>query len=356
MLILNNSLKECVRRIRKECFESHDILITEITSGLKEIEGVTYFEDTKKGQVVFSLPLSSLKTKIIYPEDDKGISFQQLVNHSTSESLNAHSSSFGDIMVALNHNLKHDLFKIPELMSWFYKNIHKNRTRTIITCDRGERLGLSINRNNYMCAHYNSADLSMLDDFEELKLQLDIINKSFATLSKPLKVGNSKVYIRDTMLLAPAGMGSLRALGKLYESEGDYAKVEISKDDVENMTEFFRRDKTKFEAYALQDAVITLKHAIAMEEFNFGIKKLGVPLTLSSLGRNFVFDEWLNTREKHIPYQISGECLMGNSEEVQTPKGLFNTGDVGLHLSYYIGNYKGGRNESFMYGAEDKTE
>ena len=26
---------------------------------------------------------------------------------------------------------------------------------------------------------------------------------------------------------------------------------------------------------------------------------------------------------------------------------------MGLHLSYFIGNYKGGRNESFMYGAED---
>jgi hypothetical protein len=46
---------------------------------------------------------------------------------------------------------------------------------------------------------------------------------------------------------------------------------------------------------------------------------------------------------------------MGNSDEVQTPKGLFATGDVGLHMSYYIGNYKGGRNESFMYGAESKT-
>jgi hypothetical protein len=40
---------------------------------------------------------------------------------------------------------------------------------------------------------------------------------------------------------------------------------------------------------------------------------------------------------------------------MQTPKGLFSSGDVGLHMSYYIGNYKGGRNESFMYGSENKT-
>lgn len=27
---------------------------------------------------------------------------------------------------------------------------------------------------------------------------------------------------------------------------------------------------------------------------------------------------------------------------------------MGIHLSYYIGNYKGGRNESFMYGSDEK--
>jgi hypothetical protein len=45
---------------------------------------------------------------------------------------------------------------------------------------------------------------------------------------------------------------------------------------------------------------------------------------------------------------------MGNPDDVQTPKGLFHTGATGLHLSYFIGNYKGGRNESFMYGSDDK--
>ena len=47
--------------------------------------------------------------------------------------------------------------------------------------------------------------------------------------------------------------------------------------------------------------------------------------------------------------------MMGNADEVQTPKGLFATGDVGAHMSYFIANYKGGRNESFMYGVDEKT-
>jgi hypothetical protein len=34
---------------------------------------------------------------------------------------------------------------------------------------------------------------------------------------------------------------------------------------------------------------------------------------------------------------------------------LFATKSTGLHLSYFIGNYKGGRNESFMYGTDEQT-
>jgi hypothetical protein len=34
-----------------------------------------------------------------------------------------------------------------------------------------------------------------------------------------------------------------------------------------------------------------LKHALAMESFNFSIKQFGVPLTLSSIGRNYVFEK-----------------------------------------------------------------
>jgi hypothetical protein len=33
-----------------------------------------------------------------------------------------------------------------------------------------------------------------------------------------------------------------------------------------------------------------------------------------------------------------------------TPKGLNALSDVGFILHYYIANYKGGRNDSYMYG------
>jgi hypothetical protein len=151
------------------------------------------------------------------------------------------------------------------------------------------KISLSIVKNNYVLAHYNAADLSMLKDFEELKDKLSIVNKSFVSLGKPLRYEHTFVYVRDTMLLAPAGKGSLANLGQLYES--CYYKKNICKEDLNDMEGYLKRDKTGFIAYAIQDAIITLKHALAMEKFNNGIKQFGVPLTLSSIGRNYVFDE-----------------------------------------------------------------
>jgi hypothetical protein len=126
---------------------------------------------------------------------------------------------------------------------------------------------------------------------EELKLKISIVNKSFVSLGKPLRFEKHFVYIRDTKLLAPAGYGSLAQLGKLSERKGDFTKREISQDDLSNMDQFWIRDKKAFDEYALQDAIITLKQATAMEEFNMTVNQLGIPLTLSSIGRNDVFSE-----------------------------------------------------------------
>lgn len=131
----------------------------------------------------------------------------------------------------------------------------------------------------------------MLDDFETLKRDLSIVNKSFVTIGKPLRFEHTFVYLRDTMLLAPAGKASLANLGELYDNEGDFTKKTISQSDLNDMSSFLKRDRKGFEAYAKQDAVITLKHALSMERFNMNIKQLGVPLTLSSMGRNYVFEE-----------------------------------------------------------------
>jgi hypothetical protein len=246
-------------------------------------------------------------------------------------------------------------FNTSTIISWFEKAGTKARSRTSFLC-KEVKVSFSIVKNCYIMGHFNAADIPMLSDWEsDLKPFLSVVNKSFVTLGKPLKYKNRFIYVRDTILLAPAGSNSLAALGKLYEAEGDFSKREISKKDILNMDKFLKRDKIAFEEYALQDAIITLKHALAMECFNMTLNQIGIPLTLSSMGRNYVSKEWSRLFKRHMPYQISGEYLMGNADELQTPKGLFASRDIGAHMSYFIANYKGGRNESFMYGCDEKT-
>jgi hypothetical protein len=67
-------------------------------------------------------------------------------------------------------------------------------------------------RNNYVTGHLTNADLSLLDDFEEIKPNLDLVNYSFITLRKPMLINGTNVHIRDTMLLAPNQPKSLASM------------------------------------------------------------------------------------------------------------------------------------------------
>jgi len=195
----------------------------------------------------------------------------------------------------------------------------------------------------------------MLSDFKEFKEKLSIVGKSYITLGLPLRYKECFLYVRDTKMLAPAGYGKLENLGMLYSKEGDYTKRFIEKHYIVEMSKLLTDDKGRFVDYAMLDVKITAKHVAEMERFNISVKGLGIPSTLSSIGRAYVAKNWKQNFDKHLPYQISGEYLMGNANEIQTPKGLFATKDVGAHMSYYIANYKGGRNESFMYGVDETT-
>lgn len=348
MCLLNNSIRFCVSEIRNFKYKVYDKLISEVTNSLYNLKGVICFEDITKDQVVFALPLTNCLAKIIYPE--KGYSLTGLLKLISEVSITPNKQSYETLIRAITNPMDSE-----RLLHWYNKST-KSRIKNTLCYKSGEKISLSLVKNVYLCSHYNSADLSILDDFTTLKQDLNIVGKSFVTLGKPLKISGVNLYIRDTMLLTPGSLKSLDSVGKLYESEGGYNKIEIPLADKQKMSSFLERDKVGFEEYALIDAKIVLRHANAMEMFNFSNKQLGIPITLSSLGRNFVIQKWKEEFESFFPYQISGECLMGNADEVQTPKGLFATGDVGLHLSYYIGNYKGGRNESFMYGSENNIE
>jgi hypothetical protein len=92
-----------------------------------------------------------------------------------------------------------------------------------------------------------------------------------------------------------------------------------------------------------------------MEKLNKTVRQIGIPITLYSIGRNYVSTQWIKNFDKYLPHQIYGEFLMKNASEIKTPKGLFETRDVGVHMSYYNANYKDVINESLMYGVDEDT-
>jgi hypothetical protein len=383
--ILQKSIRNTIDLIRELKYSNHDNFLLELIDTLKQSKGITYFEDEEKDQIVFALPRTPILKKVLYPDENPQFvySFENLVKTSNllanssliesysnfilelksampslqSQAEKEKENSFGGDLRSINSSLSSPLGTTK-----VESEIIKSRQRTTYKIgsylgesDPTEKLSVSRVKNNYFCSHLTNADLSILTDFTTLKENLDIIQKSFVTLGKPLQIDNSSVYIRDTMLLAPAGNRSLESLGKLYSCK----KLDISLEEKENMDMLLKGDRKRFEEYAQQDAVITLKHALAMEDFNIQLKHIGVPITLSSLGRKYVLDKWSNLEYQKMfksgGYQPSKAILIGQSESVQTPKGLKEMGNIGIYLSYYIANYKGGRNESFMYGVDTNT-
>jgi hypothetical protein len=90
-----------------------------------------------------------------------------------------------------------------------------------------------------------------------------------------------------------------------------------------------------------------------MEDFSFKIGGVGVPISLSSIGRSYVKSVWRET--KYDGYQLSEKYLLGDVSSSITPKGLNELKVVGFVLPLYTANYKGGRNECFMYGIDRDT-
>lgn len=160
----------------------------------------------------------------------------------------------------------------------------RRMTRTTMVSIAEEKLSVSRVRNAYFVAHLTNADLSMLSDFESLKNELDIVNKCYVTLGRPIVIDNTNIFIRDTMLLTPAGQRSLDALGGLYK----VVKIKLSKEQISNMDKLLLENKELFEEYAMRDAVIPLIHANYMEHFNFQLNEFGIPITLSNLGGKYV--------------------------------------------------------------------
>lgn len=358
------SIKMCIDIIRNIKYSKFDIKMYNTIERFKMYKGISYTEQEDK--IIFSLPRTIIQPYIHY---GSSFSLKEMLEISSGLAKTHHDKAYS-ILIQLIMEVQEDQEEktklltessILELQSSFEKTlplIESEKIKGEIDEKRlsrkysAEKVSISRLRNYYLIAHLTPADLSMLSDFDIIKEGLSIVNGSFVTLGKPLKYCGRNLHIRDTMLLAPAGSKRLAAVAQLYG--GVFDKIEINKRDLEDMGGFLARDKTKFTEYAMRDALISLIHASWMEDFNFQIGGVGIPLSLSSLGRSYVKSIW--KEDSYSGYQISSKYLLGDVASSITPKGLNVIKDIGFILSSYTANYKGGRNECFMFGVDRNTE
>jgi hypothetical protein len=280
------SIQKAINAIRKIKYEKHDGSMYVLTESLKVIKGLTYCE--QEDQIVFSLPRS-----VIQPYIQFGTSFSLkeilLISSGIAKEHHAKSNSAlmsllreicsNNISVQVEENTEQVLSakyegygEIERLSSGFEQTLpllaqeeivedlsEQRLTRKFMTDLFPQRVSITKTKNYYLIAHLTPADLSLLSDFAEVTEKLSIVNGSFVTLGKPLRYCGRNIHIRDTMLLAPGVSKSLAAIGNLYG--GVLNKIEILKEDLEDMQGFLERDKDKFTEYALRDALISLIHA-----------------------------------------------------------------------------------------------
>ena len=70
MKILNDSLKECVTKIRSICYKTHDLINAEVINNLKNAQGISYFEDLKRDQIVFISQLHHCRPRFFTPRKE----------------------------------------------------------------------------------------------------------------------------------------------------------------------------------------------------------------------------------------------------------------------------------------------
>ncbi len=200
-----------------------------------------------------------------------------------------------------------------------------------------------------VACHFTAADLPAFRDFGALMKggKLTALRKTYAsvglqqTIFRTLQIPGvghrvkMRIAIRDTMLIAPAAMRSLAAVGDAI----GVPKLKVSKADITQISMLRQRDPKLFYDYALRDAVIAARFSNQMRLFardTLGLND-AVPVTLSSVGVAAMEAEL----QRH---GVTFEALTGKNK-----KGVAVPGQVATE-GIAVNAYSGGRNECFHVG------
>ena len=204
----------------------------------------------------------------------------------------------------------------------------------------------------YLIAHFTAADVSLFSDFEQVKKNFTVLNKSFLSLNTSYSYRKWKVILRDSSLLSPAGM-SLKSIGSLYP-DLPLEKIELGSKNLHRMDLLFNNNEKLFRSYAIQDSKIVLWHSLQVLNSHFLLTgKYSIPVTLSSLASSFLKKRLIDEENKDSSYHPTtknGLISVKNLAKLNTPIGIELSGDLHEYIDYFLGSYHGGRNESYIYG------
>ena len=235
---------------------------------------------------------------------------------------------------------------------------------------RGALLGEHVPRTIILVAHYNRADLPAFDDRKQLLWRLQNVRNSLVSSGLPIRLCVSfndnesddidlSVYVRDTMLLAPAGRKSLAELGKLIGRE----KIRLSDDDAEEL-ELKRTMKVlraidwdKFREYAILDAEISAKYFLKLTQMYQEVtKEKFVPTALSNIGMKLLIKDWkerspdFDTTEMVGKENIEELVWDETSQQFRRIKHTPYVEELSWFVDFVAQCYHGGRNEQLWFG------
>ncbi|KAG0122870.1 hypothetical protein HOY82DRAFT_544367 [Tuber indicum] len=195
-------------------------------------------------------------------------------------------------------------------------------------------------------------DLTLLKDWNLISEgKIDLLKKSYASIISPLcYFGKIPVYIRDTLLLSSAAASSLEKVGLGHKM----VKVPLNYKYKSNMRLLLNENHGLFKEYAMYDSLITLIHALFMNDFSLTLGATKLPLTLGSLCSKYLQNKWLEDGYKG--HQPNSEFSLGSSQITHTYKGVNSIGFAAENENLYLSSFRGGRNECFKYGVDYDTK
>lgn len=210
-----------------------------------------------------------------------------------------------------------------------------------------------------LAAHFTRADLPGFRDFNRLKKRFDGVRKTFASTSSPAVLNirlaggvrvRASITLVDTMLLAPAGAGSLRKLGELLGFDKLVIPPVTLPDGtqapaIERMDLAKEQHPQEFIAYATRDAEIAVEWALrawALAE-SWGIER--PPQTIASMAvKTFTRLAAEDGADLH--------ALLGTVPR-DGGRGVDHHSNALLHQSFVACCFHGGRNEAYGVGQFD---